>query len=113
MMEDLVAVAVAFSEGGTRYFLAYGRVFGAVDYDALEAVVLKAAKQSDYGGKPLTATVCKTLHDASSQPYFFEALFEMARGAVSPESRSYRRWKRRMAQKMSEGREIWFLGHPA
>ena len=83
-----------------------------MDYDAVEAVVLKAVKQSDYGGTPLTATVCKTLHDASSQPYFFEALFDMARDAVSPGTRGYGRWRRRIAREMSDGREIWFLGHP-
>ncbi len=49
-MEDLIAVAVDFTEVGTRYFIVYGRIFGAVNYEAIEAVVLKAAQRSDYGG---------------------------------------------------------------
>lgn len=112
-MEGLVAVAVEFTEVGTRYFIVYGRIFGAVDYEAIEAVVLKAAQRSDYGGTPITATVCRTLHEASGQPYFYEALFDMARDAVSPGTRGYERWRRRIARSMNEGREIWFLGHPA
>lgn len=111
-MENLVAVAVDFTDIGTRYFIAYGRIFGAVEYEAIEAAVLKAAQQSDYGGTPLTATVCRALHEASAQPYFYEALFDMTRDAVSPGTRKYERWRRRIARSMSDGREIWFLGHP-
>lgn len=111
-VEDVVAVAVDFTDVGTRYFIVHGRVFGAVDHEAIEAAVLKVAQRSDFGGTPLTATVCRTLQEASGQPYFYEALFGMTRDAVSPGSRRYERWRRRIAVSMNEGREIWFLGHP-
>jgi len=111
-MEDIVAVAVDFTEVGTRYFIVYGRIFGAVEYKAIEAVVLNAAQRSNYGGTPLTATVCRTLHEASGQPYFYEAIFDMARDAVSPGTRRYERWRRQIARSMNDGRKIWFLGHP-
>lgn len=104
-MDDVVAVAVEFSEVGTRYFLAYGRILGDIDADAVEAAVLKSAQQSDYGGTPLKAKMCRTLHEASSQPFFFESFFQMARDAVSPDSRWSGRWKRRIGREMNDGRE--------
>lgn len=109
-MEDLVAVAISLTEGGTRYVLAYGRILDTVDPAGLEAVVLKSAQRSDLGGTAVAASVCASLGEASGEPYFFEALFEMSRDAVEPGRRGYARWKKRMAREMNEGRQIWLLG---
>jgi len=49
-MDDVVAVAVEFSEVGTRYFLAYGRILGDIDADAVEAAVLKSASSRTTAG---------------------------------------------------------------
>lgn len=108
-MDNVAAVALKLSDGGTRYFLVYE-----IDLDAgtVEAAVLKAAKRSDFGGPPLEATVCTTLQEASGEPYFFECLFEMTRDAVPPSSWKYARWKRRVARDIDEGRGLWFLGRP-
>jgi len=109
-VEDLVAVAVSLSEGGTRYFIAYGRICDPVEPTALEAVVLNAARSTDLGGTPVVASLCATLQEASGEPFFFEALFDMSRNAVAPGTRGYSRWKKRLAREMHDGREIWFLG---
>ena len=111
-MEDLVAVAITFDGGRKRYVLAYGRIFDAVDPTELEAVVLEMAQRSDLGGTPVAASVCASLQEAAGEPFFFEALFEMTRDAVSPGSRRYARWRKRIARRMREGREIWLLGAP-
>lgn len=109
-LDDLVAVAITFSEGGARYVLAYGRILDTVNPAGLEAVVLKYAQSSDLGGTAVAASACASLREASGEPYFFEALFEMSRNAVEPGRRGYARWKKRIARGMNEGREIWLLG---
>ena len=112
-MDEVVAVAVTLEDGATRYFLTYGRIFDPVDTAPIEATVLQFASGCDLGGTPVSAEVCTTLQDASKEPYFFEALFEITRDSASPSSRRYRRWKRKVAEGMSQGREIWFLGRPS
>ena len=63
-MEDLVTVVGRFSEAGTRYVLAYSRIFEAVDYDGVEAVA-EGRKQSNYGGTPLPAS--RQLNDVATR----------------------------------------------
>ncbi|HVM35594.1 MAG TPA: hypothetical protein VM784_09635 [Actinomycetota bacterium] len=116
-MDDAVAVAVKFGEGDAQYFLVYGRIFGSVETDALEAAVLRFAPSCGLEGSPTTATVCATLQEASGEPYFFECLFEMTRDAVSPSIGPYGRWRhgrwrKKIARDMNEGRKIWYLGRP-
>lgn len=109
-MEDLVAVAITLRDGGKRYVIAYGRIFDEVDPAELESVVLKSAQQSNCGAAAVAASVCLSLKEAAGEPFFFEALFDMTRDAVSPGSRGYARWRKRIAREMHEGRHIWALG---
>lgn len=108
-MDDVVAVAVTFADGQVRYFLTYGRTFGPTAADEVTTAVLQSAASCGQG-PPTTASLCRSLQEAAGAPYFFEALFELARNAVSPDARGYRSWLRKTGREMRDGRQIWYLG---
>ena len=109
-MDDLVAVRVELEGGESRYFLTWGRIQDAVRPEALAALVLKNSQDYSLGGVPIRAVVCG-LREASSQPYFFEGLFSFAKEGI-PSWPRYRRWKKRKALLMGEGKDLYYLGKP-
>ncbi|MBJ7595419.1 MAG: hypothetical protein JF886_11280 [Candidatus Dormibacteraeota bacterium] len=62
--------------------------------------------------KPMSARVCSTLHEASSQPYFFEGLMTFAQQSI-PFGDGYEAWKEAKRMAMTDGREFFFLGAPS
>ena len=108
-MEDVVAVPVALADGGSRYFLTWGRVGDPLDEAWVAGVVLRAARRCDLGGTARTAEVCWSLQEAAAETYFYESFWGMCRQA--PTTRDHG-WRERTKEAMQQGREIWYLGRP-
>jgi hypothetical protein len=97
--------------GGSRYFLTWGRLFDPVDPARLEAAVRTHLDKFDLGGTPVSVEVCLTLQEASSQPYFYEALWWFAQQRV-PFGPAYKRWASSKRRRLADGHELRYLGRP-
>lgn len=109
-MDDYVAVCVKLKRGGSRFFLTFGRLFDVVDGTELESLVLKHAAQFALGGEPVKAEVCYSLNDASSAPYFYEALLVLIRYGPPPDARKWKTWKRVMTESIRNGNMLMYCG---
>ena len=107
-MDDLVAVKVTDEEGGLHYFITWGRIFDAVDpQPLLEAIT---PHLSVFGIKNLTGiSLCCSLREASSQPYFYEALFVFGQKKI-PFGKRYECWRKKQKKAIKKGKEIYYLG---
>jgi hypothetical protein len=110
-MDTIVSVVVELERGQKSYFLTWGRIQHAIDGSPLEALVLKQAARFELGGTPKRARVCRTLQEASRQPYFYESFFTMCQ-TVIPSGRHHGAWRRRMDTLMRRGKELYYLGNP-
>jgi hypothetical protein len=111
-MDDVVAVEVGLTDGGSRYFLTWGRIQDAVDPQAVCDLVLVAARRCALGGEPTTARLCDTLReaaDSASAPYFYECYLGFARQSI-PYGDEYESWREQKADAMADGREIAYCG---
>lgn len=108
-VEDWVAVEVRSGSGVSGYFVTWGRIQHAVDPRPLEELMLRAAHRFATDVPPVSARVCATLQEASTQPYFFEAILKFAQEPI-PHGEGYGVWRRARANAMEEGKEIYFLG---
>lgn len=109
-MEHIVAVAVSLKEGGTVYFLTWGRIQSPVDPCPLEKLVLSQSKRFALGGKALEARVCGSLQEARREPFFYEYFFSMSQKLIPFGVSTYKQWRREMDEKKREGKELYFLG---
>lgn len=109
-MDDVVAVAVTTSTGDVYHFMTWGRIFANADSTELEQVVLQSARGCSINGEPTRAELCHSLRDARDAPYFYEALLSFARPTHKPGLRRYKRWRKRTADAMRNGKQISFLG---
>ena len=110
-MEDIVAVRVTLDTGERRYFLTWGRVFDAVEPEPLVEAVRPHVSRTA-GGEVTAVEVCTSLQEASTAPYFYEALFHLSQRTI-PFGPGYEEWRARMQERMSAGKEIHFLGAPS
>jgi hypothetical protein len=108
-VEDWVAVEVRSDSGASAYFVTWGRIQHAVDSRPLEELMLRAAHGFATGGPPVSARVCASLQEASTQLYFYEAMLKFAQQPI-PYGEGYEAWRRERANAMEEGQEIYFLG---
>ncbi|MGZ6897309.1 MAG: hypothetical protein ACXVJZ_07715 [Acidimicrobiia bacterium] len=109
-MDDIVAVELQLPSGERRYVLTWGRVHHNVDPRPLEALVLR--KASKFGlGDAVSATVCWSLQDASSETYFYECLAELTAQWAEPRD-DWTTWKAEGAARMEDGYELFYLGEP-
>jgi hypothetical protein len=97
-MEDIVAVRVELQDGTHRFFLTWGRIQERVDPEPLEQLIFDHCEASDLGGTPIKASLCGTLQEAVSAPYFYECFFMMGQQTIPfgkniPSGRS--KWIRR------------------
>lgn len=111
-MEDIVAVEAITPSGGPHFVMTFGRVQDATDPAALEEIVL--AQAGAFGlGDATGARVCRSLQEASSAPYFFEAIISFS--AAMADARSvddFSRWRNTTDAAMREGRHLYYLGGP-
>ncbi|MCU1459410.1 MAG: hypothetical protein JWL73_3502 [Actinomycetia bacterium] len=71
--------------------------------------MLQSARTLDLGAAPVAARVCPAVKIARDAPFFYEALFDMARTA-SPYGKKYGKWRKDKGALMEQGKEIWYLG---
>jgi hypothetical protein len=107
-MEDMVAVEVVLEDGGSRYFMTWGRIQDVVDPGPLEQLILKHSSRVLLRGVPKSARVCSTLSEAQSGPYFFEALLSFAHPI--PFGDGYVQWRDERKRLMEADQEIYYLG---
>ncbi len=100
---------MTLADGGRRYFLTWGRVLHASEPAKVEALVLRSAQDIDLGSAPVSARVCPAVRMARDAPFFYEAMFDMARTA-SPYGKKYGKWRKDKSVLMEQGKEIWYLG---
>jgi hypothetical protein len=108
-VEDIVAIRVKLEAGPDRFFLTYGRIFGAVDATGTLQVVARNLHAFALGGQPVRVELCHTLQEAKDQPYFFEAIAEFAQQPI-PYGAKYEVWRRRIAREMVNGKHLYYLG---
>ena len=115
-MDDIVAVRVLTRRGDVDeavYFLTWGCVFDPVDPSMLLEVVAAYALRGWANSVLVDADVCLTLSEASGLPYFFEGIARFACN-LGPHGRfRHRRWRRRTAGRMLQGKEIYLIGRMA
>jgi hypothetical protein len=113
-VEDVVAVEVRLTSGESRYFITWGRVFGAVEPEPLTSHVLAASRTCALGGDPVSAHLCYSLQEAQAQTYFYEALVTFAAELAKRGSTRQERddWAAARAEEMAQGMSIYYLGLP-
>lgn len=110
-MEDIVAVEIELEDGRKRYFMTWGRIQHVVNPVKLEKIVLKFSSSCALNGKPLKATICDSLQEASQARYFYESLFDISQRKFEYGT-DYEQWRKEMDKLMHKGKEIWYLGLP-
>jgi len=106
-MEDVVAIEATFTDGSKLYCMTWGRVFDPVDPTELLAVVQPLIVQPEDDLAKLR--VCETLQEASSAPYFFEALIFFGQRSI-PFGPGYAEWEYRMRAAVKSGKQVYRLG---
>jgi hypothetical protein len=109
-VDDIVAVEVE-TDGGSCFFLTWGRIQNAVDPAPLEAVIMSVANRFSLPGTPLGARVCVSLQEAREAPYFYECFFELCQRPI-PFGDGYEEWRQERDERLRGGREISFAGTP-
>ncbi|HEX4204095.1 MAG TPA: hypothetical protein VHZ51_07825 [Ktedonobacteraceae bacterium] len=109
-MEDIVAVRVELQDGTYRFFLTWGRIQERVDPEPLEQLIFDHCEAFDLGGTPIKASLCCTLQEAISAPYFYEYFFMMGQQTI-PFGKNYNKWRKQMDKKMRDGKELYYLGN--
>lgn len=107
-MDNIVAIKITDKVGKPHYLLTWGRIFDAVDPQSLFEVLqphLVSFGLSDFTGIKL----CRSLKEASDQPYFYEALFSISQHKIHF-GKNYPKWKKKRERKMKSGKEIYYLG---
>lgn len=107
-MEEVVALKIRDRTRGVVGFITWGRVFDAVDEaELVRAVRSHAAK---FGLKDvIEVSVCASLQEISSAPYFYEGLLRFAWEPV-PFGKEYEPWRARKREAISAGHEIFAAG---
>ena len=75
--ENIIAVAVRHTNGHVNYFLTLGKFYWQAELDEIAGHVLARCHAFALDGEPQTAEVCRSLLDASQEPYFFEQFFAL------------------------------------
>jgi hypothetical protein len=109
-MEDLVALRVTLTTGQKRYFLTWGRLYDPVEPAGLIEVVTPHVQRRSREGDVASIELCESLQEASNEPYFYEGLFDMARDGPTY-GPDYQAWAQAKRERLSEGKELYYLGH--
>lgn len=113
-VDDLVAVEVRLADGGSRYFLTWGRIQAVVDPEPVCELVLRFSQGCDLGGTAVSARVCYTLREAADSPdapYFYECYLSYCRRPI-PLGNGYKAWRTATDEAMRRGADIAYCGKP-
>src|SRR5207249_12074585 len=96
--------------GRKHSLVTWGRAFDPVDPKPLLHAVGLALSQF---GLPAIRTlkICSTLQEASSQPYFFEALLAFSQYRI-PSGKRRSAWNAARRKQIISGKDIYYLGKP-
>lgn len=108
-MNDIIALKVRDKVNKIHYFLTWGRIFDNVnDLGTIKAIKPSLAK---FGIKGIDSIkICSSLKEVTKTKYFYENYFLMCQKRIPFGSR-YNNWKKEMARKIENGKEIYSLGH--
>jgi hypothetical protein len=108
----IIAVRVRLASGADRYFLTWGDLGANHPWPGdIERAVLAAAGKWALGGKPVDASVCDSLQEASHERYFYESLILMQREIPST-MRRFDTWADRRSAAVLRGDEMYYCGRP-
>src|SRR5882762_6371073 len=113
-MHDVVAIEVELEDGGTRFFVTWGRIQDPVDPSPLSTMVMSHVASFLASDRAVRARVCDSLKEAASSdcaPYFYEALLGFNVASI-PFGSGYENWRTQRAAAMAAGREISYCGSP-
>jgi hypothetical protein len=107
-MDDVVALRVTLATGGQRFFLTWGRLFGAGEDQPLIDVVrphLERMARSEVR----TVQICDSMQEAAGERYFFEAFFTLCQQCI-PFGPGYDEWAVETRRRVEAGKDIHYLG---
>lgn len=105
--EPVVAVAVRLANGRVNYFLTLGKQFHRRRLWEIAMWVLEKCDAFCLDGTPLEAEICYSLHDASTEPYFYEQYLQLIMTVASTQSDADRV---RVRAELEKGNHLYFLG---
>lgn len=108
-MEDIVAVALELESGSRLYVLTWGRIQDPVDPAPLEQLVFEQSVNRVFGEKLIRARLCRSLQEASQEPFFYECFFSMCQKKI-PFGDDYPQWRKEIDDRMRSGKELYYLG---
>ncbi|MFG2042504.1 hypothetical protein [Dactylosporangium sp. NPDC048998] len=111
-MDDVVAIEVRLADGGSRYFLTWGRIQHPVDPSPVCNLVLQASSMFALGSDPVSAQLCANLREAAESPdapSFYECFLSFCHKPV-PRGDGYETWRISMDLAMRAGEEIAYCG---
>jgi hypothetical protein len=107
-MEDVVGLKVRDAKRGWVGFVTWGRLWDAVDEDAVAEAV--KPHLAGFGiSEPQEILVCTSLAEIQSGQYFYEALLSFSWNAPAFGPR-YEEWRNEKRAAVREGRELYFIG---
>ena len=107
-MEDIVGIKIKDKYLGEVAFVTWGRVCDRTDPEPLFKAIKK--NLSKFGITELVSiSICETLQEVSSFPYFYEALFVFAQQKQIDDA-NYAAWRIKKKKAIEQGEEIYFLG---
>jgi hypothetical protein len=107
--EAVIAVAVRHTNGRMNYFLTLGKFYWQADLEEIARRVLSSCRSFSLDGDPKSAEVCRSLLDASHEPYFYEHFFALCQLRLPDYGHGDRDACDRQAQQIHE--EILAGGH--
>ncbi len=112
--ESIIAIGVRHDNDGKNFFLTLGKYYWQADLDEIAQIVLRKSKGYALDGDPVEAEVCYSLLDASREPYFFEALFELSQlrlpDLADLDAAEAADSTKRLRKEVRGGRHLYYLG---
>jgi len=109
-MDDVVALEATLRSGAKRYYVTWGRLFGAVDPEPLIECVRPHITEQQLGEDVMNIRVCDYLRESSLAPYFFEALVHFGQHPIPFGEDTYEPWAARMREELAQGKQLYYLG---
>lgn len=100
--EEIIAVAVRHKNGRINYFLTLGKFYWQAELDEIARRVFRRCAAYALDGEPECAEVCRSLLDASQEPFFYEHFFALCQMRLPDYRRDERESCERRARQIHE-----------